>query len=649
MADYRLHAQIISRADGKSAVKAAAYRAAEKILNERTGNLEDFTRKRGVLYTEILTPQNAAVWMQERTLLWNAVEHREDKSTRRSTAQLARELQLSLPHELTHEQRIELVRNFIKKEFVEHGIVADLAIHAPPRRGDERNHHAHILLTLRDIGPDGFGKKARLWEQQEGTGKRKSWKQFEKERLAEWRRLWAVYENRALARYGHAERVDHRSLKDQGIDREPTTHIGPDANEMEQRGITTDRGDQNRRVKSANDNMAALKKELSGIEERLAELKRQLAAERMEQIQKTVSAADAVWEQAEQRHAPTQPLQLQGAPSYPGNSAPPVSAGGKAAPMPDDLFEQQKHAAEQDAARQKQAQDQEQARQQKTAEDEQARQKQVAEDEQKKQEAQKQENIRAENKRVEDLAKQNAERQAAQAEEMRKEYALMHSDMVRKSQFDAHNAEMYRRAEESRSRERLAALERQAKEGPIRDAGLRYGQALGQNYDLRDPYGSLAKSAMAEYAAFMRDRQAYDRQIAQTADPIERQALDLRKRIEGADYLSLTGDRIAAQSEIITGRRNSEEAVKEREKATNWRIQAQDLRRQLRELHRGPAQEKDRERQRLDEIIKQQDEIRKAKERAKEKEKEKGKEKDKEGEKQQERERKRQRERDRER
>jgi len=304
MADYRLHAQIISRSGAKSAVKAAAYRAGEKILNERTGNLEDYTRKRGVLYTEILTPQNAAVWMQERASLWNGVEHREDKSTRPGDAQLARELQLSLPCELTTEQNIELVRDFIKTKFVEHGVIADIAVHAPSRHGDDRNYHAHVLLTLREVGPEGFGKKARLWEQQKGEGKRKSWKQFEAERLTEWRREWAEYENRALARYGHPERVDHRSLKDQGIDREPTTHVGPDANEMERRGVKTNRGDQNREIKNANDNIDLLKKELAESQNRLAGLKQQLAAERMEQIQKTVRAVDAAYGKAGQRQAP---------------------------------------------------------------------------------------------------------------------------------------------------------------------------------------------------------------------------------------------------------------------------------------------------------------------------------------------------------
>jgi hypothetical protein len=613
MADYRLHAQIISRSDGKSAVAAAAYRASERILDERTGELKDFTRKRGVLYTEILTPGNAPEWMRERARLWNGVEHREDKSTRRSSAQLARELQLSLPHELTLEQNLYLVRDFIKKEFVEHGIVADIAIHAPSRHGDGRNYHAHVLLTLREIRPEGFGKKARLWERQELNTKRKSWDQFETERLVEWRRLWAVYENRALVRYGHEQRVDHRSLEDQGIDREPTTHIGPDANEMERRGIDTDRGDQNRRIKAANDDLALLKSKLTESEKRLAELKQQLADERAEQIQKTVWAADAVWQKAEARWPPTpepeppapaRQVQPQGPPSHPPDSAP-VSPGGKAASMPDnvsELSEQQKRAGEQEAARQKQEQDAEQARQKQAADDQEktteALKQQEKQSQEQKQEQDRVQQLRdAENKQVEDSAKQNAERIAAQAEQMRLAQQRLDAEQANIAAF---YAEQNRLAQEDKRRqdaERQAKLEEQAKEGPIRNASYRYGQALGQNYDIRDPYASLAKSAMAEYAAFSRDREAYDRQIAKTADPLERQALDLRKRIEGADYLALTGDRVAVMSEIITGRRNSQEAVKERQKATDWRIKAQDLRQQLRDLQRERAPDKDRQRE----------------------------------------------------
>lgn len=691
MADYRLHAKIIKRSEGKSVVAAAAYRAGERILDERTGTVKDYTRKRGIMDTLILTPNNVPEWIENRARLWNGVEHREDKSTRRREAQLARELELSLPHELTHGQRIELVCDFIKKEFVEHGVVADIAFHAPPRRGDERNYHAHVLLTLRRIGPEGFGKKIRLWEQQEGTGKRKSWQQFEQERLVEWRRLWAVYENRALAHFGHPERVDHRSLEEQRIDREPTTHIGPDANEMERRGITTDRGDQNRRIKATNDNLALAKKELAGSEQRLAELRNQLAAEQMEQIRKTVRAADAVWEKVEQAGTPgpdappeppqgeppsaAQPLQPQAPPTYSEGSTPPTTGGGRAAPMPDDLSEHHDDSAvKQEAERVKQAEDAEQARQQQAAADQEKATEAAKQHEQSQAQARQEEENRlqqtrdAENRRVEAEAKQNAERQTAQAEEMR--LAQQRID-AQQAQINAWHAERNRIAQEEKRREeaeRQARLAEKAKEGPINDASQRYAQALGQHYDIRDPYATLAKSAMAEYAAFMRDRAGYDRDIAKTADPIERQRLDLRKRIEGAEYLALTGDRIAVQSEIITGRLNTDEAKTQRKRATEYRIQAHDLRQQLRELSPERAPEKDREREpsepkpepararrprtrgpdRYDEVIKQQDELARKKEREREKDQS-PEPPDPERQKQQERERELQRKRDRER
>ena len=269
--------------------------------------------------------------------------------------------------------------------------------------------------------------------------------------------------------------------------------------------------------------------------------------------EKTVRHADKIWKEAEARRptdpepppepeppSPSPPLQPKDAPYYPAGTPPPVPAGGKAAPMPDDLSKQQDLAAQQEADKQKHAQDEEKAHQDKASKDEADRLQQLRD---------------AETKRVEDSAKQNADRLAAQAEQMRQDHARIQADQARRAQLDAYNAEMAKRAEEARRKEeaeRQAKLEDKAKEGPIREASSRYAQALGQNYDIRDPYASLAKSAMAEYAAFRRDREAYDQQIAKSADPQERQRLDLRKRIEGADYLALTGDRIAAQSEILS-------------------------------------------------------------------------------------------------
>ena len=217
VADFRLSAQIIKRSDGRSATAAAAYRASVHLNDERTGTSHNYTRKAGTLHAEIMTPDNTPEWMRDRAQLWNAVE----KVERRKDAQLAREVQLSLPHELTDKQRLELARQFVADQFVSKGMIADLAIHAPNEKGDERNHHAHVMLTMRDITADGFGKKNRDWNNRDVIGL--------------WREKWAEHQNQALERNGHAERVDHRSYAEQGIDKEPTQHRGNDATEIERK------------------------------------------------------------------------------------------------------------------------------------------------------------------------------------------------------------------------------------------------------------------------------------------------------------------------------------------------------------------------------------------------------------------------------
>ena len=234
MADYRLSAQVIKRSDGKSAVAAAAYRAAANLRDERTGTACDYSRKDGVTHSEILTPEATPDWMHDRAQLWNAVEAAE----RRRDAQLAREVQLSLPHELTDDQRRDLVRSFVSEQFVARGMVADLAIHEPNAAGDERNHHAHVMLTMRELAGDGFGKKARDWNSTE--------------QLAHWREAWAHHQNRALERHGHAARVDHRSFEAQGIDREPSAHLGPVASDMERKGKASRIGNENRQAANNN-------------------------------------------------------------------------------------------------------------------------------------------------------------------------------------------------------------------------------------------------------------------------------------------------------------------------------------------------------------------------------------------------------------
>ena len=191
---------MISRSAGRSATAAAAYRTAERIEDHRTGLTFDYRARGGVDHVETLAPADAPAWVQDRAALWNAVEVAET----RKNSQVAREIRVALPAELDHGQRVELVREFCQREFVARGMVADIALHAPGRTGDERNHHAHILLTTREIGPEGFGAKNRDWNAVE--------------MLEGWREAWARDNNRALERCGHEERIDHRTLEAQRIE-----------------------------------------------------------------------------------------------------------------------------------------------------------------------------------------------------------------------------------------------------------------------------------------------------------------------------------------------------------------------------------------------------------------------------------------------
>ena len=194
MAIYHLRATMISRSQGRSATAASAYRVAERIEDRRTGLVFDYAARGGVDHTEILAPDHAPDWVYDRSELWNRVE----ESETRKNSQVAREVRVALPDELTHAQRVALVRDYAQAQFVDRGMVADIALHAPGREGDERNHHAHILLTTREIGPDGFTTKNRDWNKVEV--------------LEGWREAWARDSNAALERAGIEDRVDHRTL-----------------------------------------------------------------------------------------------------------------------------------------------------------------------------------------------------------------------------------------------------------------------------------------------------------------------------------------------------------------------------------------------------------------------------------------------------
>lgn len=237
MAMFRLEAKIFSREKrGKSVIAAAAYRAGAKLKDERTGNVFDYSRRmKGVVDTTILAPEGAPDWARDSGGLWNTVEAGE----KRVDAQLAREFILAVPPELSPEAQFATARNWAAKELVSRGMIAEVSLH---HSRDGKNPHVHVLCTMRKLEADGFGsKKPREWND---VGL-----------LHHWRESWAGAVNAALEAAGRPERVDHRSLKDQGIDRDPEPKIGVAATAMKRRGVEDDprRFEEVRHVKLLND------------------------------------------------------------------------------------------------------------------------------------------------------------------------------------------------------------------------------------------------------------------------------------------------------------------------------------------------------------------------------------------------------------
>ena len=235
MASYHLSVKTIKRSAGRSVTAAAAYRAGERIECQREGRLHDYTRKQGIEETFIVAPEHAPAWAQDRAALWNAAEASE---TRRNSV-TGREWELALPSEIGAAERSQIVRDFAQELVGRYGVAVDVAIHAPHREGDQRNHHAHVLTTTRQLEPEGFAAKTRVLDSAKTGG-------IEIEQM---RGIWAELQNRALERAGEHERVDHRSLEvrreaalDRGdtlsadeLDRDPELKLGPAANSMERR------------------------------------------------------------------------------------------------------------------------------------------------------------------------------------------------------------------------------------------------------------------------------------------------------------------------------------------------------------------------------------------------------------------------------
>lgn len=320
MAIYHLEAKIVSRGAGRSAVAAAAYLSCSRMLNEYDGVQHDYTRKQGLGWRQVFLPATAPAEWQDRETLWNAVEETETAKDSR----LAREFVAALPIELSREEQIQLLQDFIKEQFVADGMCADAAIHDPYPPG--HNPHAHILLTVRPLDEKGKWQyktekeylcvkggeergftaaefkqaQADGWEKQYQykVGKKKVYmapsaaqaQGYERvskypkstkygrqnpiterwnsdEQLVLWRAAWADVANRYLERTGHEERIDHRSHAERGLLERPTVHEGVVARAIEKKGIISDRCELNRQIKADN----ALLRELRGQVKKLAQ------------------------------------------------------------------------------------------------------------------------------------------------------------------------------------------------------------------------------------------------------------------------------------------------------------------------------------------------------------------------------------------
>lgn len=254
MAQYRLEVQAIKRADGRSAVAAAAYRAATSLHDKRLEMTFDYTAKGGVAFSGVMAPDTAPAAFGDRETLWNAAE----AADKRADSRTAREVLISLPHELDDVQRHALVRAFVQQSLVARGMIADYALHDPDAHGDQRNHHAHILVTTRRVTPEGFGLKGREWDNPDA--------------VKALRLEWCEIQNQHLRQHlgQDAPQVTHHSLADQGEEKEPTIHLGPAASGMERRGEGSDRGDINRRVSERNQARKDGPAKLRDLEDRLS-------------------------------------------------------------------------------------------------------------------------------------------------------------------------------------------------------------------------------------------------------------------------------------------------------------------------------------------------------------------------------------------
>ena len=284
MALYHFHVEQIKRSEGRTAVASAAYRAGEKLHNLWDGETHDYTKKGGVILSEIMLPEYAPERFSDRYTLWNEVEQIE----KHYKAQLAYSFDMALQNEFSLEENIALAREFVQKYFVSDGMICDLAVHQPDRGdGGIPNPHFHVLVPIRPLNADGTwgAKQHRVYhldkdgnriKKEDGTWAfdavpTTNW--GKPETLDLWRKAWADMVNARLEEKGLACRIDHRSYVDQGLDLIPTVHEGPHVRKMEKKGIRTEKGELNRWIKATNRMIRSIQATLAALKEWLAEAK----------------------------------------------------------------------------------------------------------------------------------------------------------------------------------------------------------------------------------------------------------------------------------------------------------------------------------------------------------------------------------------
>ncbi len=281
MADYHFHVTQIKRSKGQSAVACAAYRSGEKLYSDYYGEVSDYTRKQGIIHSEILLPAHVPPEYSDRQTLWNSVE----KAELHPKAQLAYSFDIALQNEFSMEENIALARQFLFDEFVSKGMICDFAVHLPDRKDGIQNPHFHVLCPMRPLDENGqWGAKQRRVYRLDENGNQVLSKDgqplFEAvpttdwsspETLEHWRKAWCDLCNAKFAEKGFDERIDHRSYERQGVELLPTVHEGSTVRAMEKRGIQTEKGSLNRWIKSTNKMILAAEKKVSAMKNWVSE------------------------------------------------------------------------------------------------------------------------------------------------------------------------------------------------------------------------------------------------------------------------------------------------------------------------------------------------------------------------------------------